>query len=45
MNNPQAQTKDPKAISIAAIVAEQVKTTANIINKVRRSQDISIIFK
>lgn len=45
MNNSQTQTEDPKQISIEAIVTEQVKTIAHIINKVRHSQDINIIFQ
>lgn len=45
MNNHQAHAQHKQHDSIEAIVAERVKATANIIDKVRRSQDIDKIFK
>ncbi|MGL5832939.1 MAG: GAF domain-containing protein [Waterburya sp.] len=45
MNNYQPLAEDPQEASFKALVAERVKTTANIIDRVRRSQDIDTIFK
>ena len=45
MNNYQPQTEDKQEVSIETIVAERVKATATIIDKVRRSQDIKTIFR
>ena len=45
MNNYQAQVEETQQASIETIVAERVRATAAIIDKVRRSQDINTIFK
>ena len=45
MNNYQPQTEDIQQASIETIVAQRVKATATIIDKVRRSQDINTIFR
>jgi signal transduction histidine kinase len=45
MNNYQPLAEDTQEASFKALVAERVKTTANIIDQVRRSQDIATIFK
>jgi signal transduction histidine kinase len=45
MNNYQPLAEDAQKASFKALVAERVKTTANIIDQVRRSQDIDTIFK
>ena len=45
MNHERFQTKENRSASIEAMVAEKVKATATIIDKVRRSQNINLIFK
>jgi signal transduction histidine kinase len=45
MKNYQPLTGYTEEASVKALIAEQVKTTANIIDRVRRSQDIDTIFK
>jgi signal transduction histidine kinase len=45
MKNYQPLTEDTQEASVNALVAQRVKTTANIIDRVRRSQDIDTIFK
>jgi signal transduction histidine kinase len=45
MKNYQPLTEDTQEASIKALVSERVKTTTNIVDRVRRSQDIDTIFK
>ena len=45
MSNYQSQTEDPQQTQLEAIVAERTKAIATIIDKIRRSQDIKMIFK
>ncbi len=45
MNNYRARTQYKQQAQLEAIAAEQAKAMANIIDKVRRSQDINTIFK
>ena len=45
MKNNQFTTEKKHKISLEAVMAAKVKAIANIIDKVRRYQNINIIFK